>query len=75
MVRFHKSPSSPEYSLGTAGGLDAGWRNRKKRKLCIEKIILGWGALQNKGSRSEVLGVLITSEYNLDNVASDCRFC
>ena len=45
MVRFHKSPSSPEYSLGTEGGLDAGWRNRKKRKLCIEKIILGGGRI------------------------------
>lgn len=67
MVRFHKSPSSPEYSIGTEGGLDAGWRNRQKRKLCIEKIILGG---QNKGFRSEVLGVVITSEYNLDNVAS-----
>lgn len=68
MVRFHKSPSSPEYSIGTEGGLDAGWRSRQKRKLCIEKIILGGG--QNKGFRNEVLGVLITSEYNLDNVAS-----
>lgn len=41
MVRFLKRSSSPEYSFGTEGGLDAGWRNRKKRKLCIEKIILG----------------------------------
>lgn len=47
---------------------------QKEKKIMHRKNNTWVGGL-NKGSRSEVVGVLITSEYNLDNVASDYRFC